>query len=134
MATVSRVTDSAMSVGGGDMLLLNDRCLDSSTWAFLLWLGARCGMAETSSADSVEAGVLTRDLLEKKSLVSLPTPKSEKGVRGVTGERSVAEELSAVKNDLSMLEKSLSEWMESDEEELLLDSAETLRISGALSA
>jgi len=31
----------AMSVGGGDMLRTMERWRESSTWAFLLWLGAR---------------------------------------------------------------------------------------------
>ena len=73
-------------------------------------------------------------LLEKKSFVSLPRPKSEKGVNGVIGLRSEEEELSAVRKLLPMLEKSLSLWMELAEDELVSDPPETLRMSGALRA
>jgi len=72
-------------------------------------------------------------LLEKKSLLSLPNPISEKGVKGVIGLREEDEELSAVKKPLSMLEKSLSLWIESDEE-LASEPVDTLRMSGALRA
>lgn len=113
------------------MLRLKDRWRDSSTCAFLLWLGARCGMAGTG-AGAVVADVT--GLLEKKSLVSLPIPISEKGVNGVMGLREEEEELSAVKNPLSMLEKSLSLWIEPDEVELVSERPETLRMSGALRA
>ena len=50
------------------------------------------------------------------------------------GLREEEEELSAVKNPLSMLEKSLSLWTESDEDELVSEPLETLRMSGALRA
>lgn len=50
------------------------------------------------------------------------------------GDRSVAEELSALRKLLSMLEKSLSELIESAEEAFELDSADVFLISGALSA
>ena len=61
-------------------------------------------------------------------------PMSEKGVSGVMGLRSQDEELSALKKPLSMLEKSLSLWLWIESEEELLDSAEVLRMSGALRA
>lgn len=134
IATVSRVVTVSMSVGGGERLLLRERCLDSSTCAFLLWLGARCGIAGTGSEAGVKVVRLTVGLLEKKSFVSLLRPKSEKGVSGVTGERSEVDELSALRKLLSILEKSLSEWIESDDEEVVLDSAETFLMSGAVKA
>lgn len=58
---------------------------------------------------------------------------SEKGVIGVIGERSLEEELSAVRKPLSMLLKSLSEETEAAEEPDD-DSADSLRISGAFKA
>lgn len=110
------------------MLRLNERWRESSTWAFLLWLGARWGIAGTGSA------VVGAGLLEKKSIVSWLRPRSERGVLGVIGLRSDVEELSAVRKLLSMLEKSLSLWIESEEDELLSEPPEDFRMSGALRA
>jgi len=117
----------AMSVGGGDMLRMNERWRESSTWAFLLWLGARWGRAGTGS-------VAAAGLLEKKSGVSvvLARPNSENGVMGVTGLRS--EEVSAVKKLVPMLEKSLSLWIELAEDEVVSDAPDAERMSGALRA
>ena len=122
---------SEMVVGGGDRLRLTDICLDNSTCAFLLWLGARVGTAGVGSATNDGPLVVIPGLLEKKSLAS----ESEKGVIGVTGERSEDDELSARKNPLSMLAKSESELIESEDEEALLDNPGFLRmISGAFMA
>lgn len=71
---------------------------------------------------------------EKKSLVVGSCIISEKGVMGVIGERSVEEELSALKKPLSMLLKSFSDKTESADDLVELRSAEILRISGALRA
>jgi len=78
--------------------------------------------------------VAATGLLEKKSFVSLFRPRSEKGVRGVVRLRSEEEELSAVRKLVLMLEKSLSPWMELEEDELVSEPSEILRISGALRA
>lgn len=123
--------DSAIVAGGGDMLRLIDNCLDSSTCAFLLWLGARCGTAGVGSAES-DGPLVVIGLLEKKSFFS---PKSENGVIGVTGESSEDEELSAVRNPLSILAKSESECTESaEEDDAVLDRVAPLLISGAFKA
>lgn len=106
----------------------------SSTCAFLLWLGARLGMAGTGSLEGVEAVDAMTGFEEKKSFVVASCIISEKGVMGVSGERSEVEELSAVKKPLSMLLKSLSELTESAEEFVEPRSAEVLRISGAFRA
>lgn len=91
-------------------------------------------MAGIGSDDGVEAVDVMTGFEEKKSLVAGSDIMSEKGVMGVSGERSVEEELSALKKPLSVLLKSLSEEMEAAEELDEDDSAETLRISGALRA
>lgn len=74
------------------------------------------------------------DLLEKKSLVSFERPMSDMGVIGVMGESSEVDELSALRKLLSMLEKSLSELIEADEDEALLELAIALGMSGAVRA
>ena len=81
----------------------------------------------------MDAALEMAGLLVKKSFKSLLIPKSENGVSGVAGERSAFDELSALRKPLSMLEKSLSLWTESDELEPA-DSADTFRMSGAFKA
>lgn len=82
------------------------------------------------------AGVEGEDAMigceEKKSFVAGSCIMSEKGVVGVSGDRSTAEELPVLKKLLSILLKSLSEIESADEFEAV--SAEVLRISGAANA
>lgn len=94
----------------------------------MLWLGARCGIAGAGSGAGADA---VAGLVEKKSLV---VGSSENGVKGVIGERSLEEELSALKKPLSILLKSLSEATEAADELDEDDSAEALRMSGAFNA
>lgn len=102
----------------------------------MLWLGARVGIAGTGSDAGVGAGGadVTSGFEEKKSFVAASCIISENGVMGVIGDKSVEEELSALKKLLSMLLKSLSEATEAADEPEESVSAENFRISGALRA
>lgn len=92
------------------------------------------GIAGTGSAVGVDEAEEIAGLEEKKSLVAGSDMISEKGVIGVSGERSVDDALSALRKPLSILAKSLSEEIEAAEELEMVDSAEIFRISGAFKA
>lgn len=82
----------------------------------------------------VDGADVTIGFEEKKSFVAGSCIISENGVMGVRGERSLDDELSALRKPLSMLLKSLSDATEAADEPEEDVSAESLRISGAFRA